>query len=78
MIKPEQLAKELGLDAEAFKRCYDAPPASRRVAESEQEGDRLGLTGTPTFFVNGRRLQIQGDIGSTLRTEIRRELGESS
>ena len=78
VVTPAMLAKELGLDAERFAACYEKPETEAWVAASEREGNRLGISGTPTFFVNGRRLQIHGDIEAELAKAIEAELaGES-
>jgi protein-disulfide isomerase len=49
-------AQRLGLDVARFRRDLDDPTVNSRIAASKQEGARLGITGTPTFFVNGKRL----------------------
>jgi 2-hydroxychromene-2-carboxylate isomerase len=51
---PIELAEELGLDLEDFSACMGDPANRHKVAASEQEGHRLGVTGTPTLFVDGR------------------------
>jgi len=54
---PEQLtayASQLGLDSSAFKTCLDSGKFKAAVQKDEDEGDRLGVTGTPAFFINGR------------------------
>jgi len=54
---PEKFAKELGLDLEKFKACVASPEAKMKVAKAEEEGKRVGVQGTPTFFINGRKMQ---------------------
>lgn len=49
-------AGEVGLDVEAFKKSLTDPKLSRAVTKHMQDGSRAGVTGTPTIFVNGRRL----------------------
>ncbi|MBF0369162.1 MAG: DsbA family protein [Magnetococcales bacterium] len=51
-------AKELKLDIEAFNNCLDQGIYSARVAKDMEEGQRLGVTGTPAFFING--LMVEG------------------
>ncbi|MBI4200103.1 MAG: thioredoxin domain-containing protein [Chloroflexi bacterium] len=56
---PEQLkayAKEVGLDLAAFDQCFASGKYQAAVQRDVDEGARLGITGTPTFFVNGRVL----------------------
>lgn len=48
-------AQQVGLDMQAYGECF---ASDRRFAEIEddlQTGRGLGVTGTPTFFVNGKR-----------------------
>lgn len=50
-------AQSLGLDASAFKRGVDEH-LNRAIVERDMvEAAALGVTTTPTFFINGRRLQ---------------------
>ena len=51
------LAKELGLDMDAYNTCLASSKPEQRIAKAESEAERLGLTGTPAFFVNGQGLQ---------------------
>lgn len=45
-------AADLGLDLPAFDAAYDNPATAARVLADFDEGLALGVTGTPTFFVN--------------------------
>ena len=49
-------AEELGLDMAAFNQCLDRQTYADEVQEDMEEGQRAGVTGTPTFFINGRKL----------------------
>lgn len=50
-------AEALGLDMERFRTTYDDPATRARIEQSEQDGRKLGVTGTPTFFLDGERLE---------------------
>ena len=55
----EQLAgyaARLGLDRTAFEACLDGRRFSAAIDADVAEGRARGVRGTPTFFVNGRRL----------------------
>ncbi len=52
----ERYAAELGLDVERFRRSLAAASTDAAIAADEKEATRLGVQGTPTFFVNGRRV----------------------
>jgi protein-disulfide isomerase len=45
---------ELQLDASAFARCAMNPNIAERIRRNDAFAARLGIRGTPTFFVNGR------------------------
>ena len=53
---PLALAESLSLDLSAFERCLGEDAARGRVAYSERQARALGLTATPSIFVNGRPL----------------------
>jgi Na+/H+ antiporter NhaA len=48
-------ARELGLDVEAFTAAVKQRRYSARVQNDVDGADLSGVTGTPTFFINGRR-----------------------
>jgi protein-disulfide isomerase len=52
----ERYAADLGLDVERFRRAMAEGRTEAAIASDEAEGTRLGVTGTPLFFVNGRRI----------------------
>ena len=54
--KYRQYAKELGLDLKRFDRDVADAALKKRIDADAAEAQRLGVTGTPSFFVNGRYL----------------------
>jgi protein-disulfide isomerase len=48
-----ELAKEVGLDADALRNCLEIGHYREAVVANLAEGQALGVTGTPTFFING-------------------------
>jgi len=56
---PDQLtsyASQLGLDSSDFKKCLDTGKFKAVVQRDEDEANRLGIQGTPAFFINGQLL----------------------
>jgi len=66
-LRPADLvgyAAALGLDVERFARDLRKHVYASRVAEDVDTADLGGVSGTPTFFVNGQRHHGAYDIGS--------------
>lgn len=68
----DSLAKDLKLDEAKFKSCLGSPEAKKRVASGKAEGDRIGITGTPSIYINGKRLK--GANSDDIEREIERAL----
>ena len=49
-------ATSLGLDAAKFNECLDSGKNKKVVDEDMAAGKKLGVTGTPAFFINGTML----------------------
>jgi protein-disulfide isomerase len=49
-------AREIGLDMKRFEKDVASAGVKKRVGEDAAEAARLGVTGTPAFFINGRFL----------------------
>lgn len=52
----ERRAEDLGLDMARFRAAIDGERIAAQVAADAADASRLGVAGTPTFFVNGRRV----------------------
>jgi Na+/H+ antiporter NhaA len=63
-------AEQLGLDLERFAQDVHRRVHAPRVARDVASADESGVSGTPTFFINGRRHQGAYDI-ATLTAEVR-------
>ena len=57
-------AEQLGLDVERFTRDLREHAGTARVAEDVDSADLSAVSGTPTFFINGRRHHGAYDIGA--------------
>jgi protein-disulfide isomerase len=63
-----ETAGSLGLDKEAFKGCLDSGKFRSEVQKDFQDGQKYGVTGTPTFFING--VMVVGARGVESFSEI--------
>ena len=54
--KMTDFANQIGLNAESFRACMANPDTTHEIEKTTAEGQELNVTGTPTIFVNGRRI----------------------
>jgi Na+/H+ antiporter NhaA/predicted DsbA family dithiol-disulfide isomerase len=72
-LRPSDLlryAEQLGLDLDRFTEDLRTHAGATRVAEDVDSADLSGVSGTPTFFINGRRHYGAYDI-ATLSATVR-------
>ena len=63
-------AQELGLDVDAFREHLRKRKGAGRIAEDVESADLSSVSGTPSFFINGRRHYGAYDV-DTLSAEVR-------
>ena len=61
-----EIATEAGLDTAKVDACIDSPEAMAFVKTMVEKFNAIGVTGTPTFFLDGRRLSMKGTLKDTL------------
>lgn len=59
--KLNNYAKMAGADPAAVATCAATPETTSRIQKSLELGKAVGITGTPTLFINGRKI---GNLGS--------------
>jgi protein-disulfide isomerase len=72
-LEPDDLvryAQQIGLDAEQFASDLSTHDGAGRVADDVDSADLSGVSGTPTFFVNGQRHYGAYDL-ETLSNTVR-------
>jgi protein-disulfide isomerase len=67
------LAVAAGAAADTYDACALSPEAANRVDASIAQGESLGVSGTPTLFVNGRRV-VGGVSFDSLEAAVANEL----
>lgn len=58
-IKVEDLKKyagELKLKMEPFNQCLDSGKYAETIRQNQEYGEKVGVSGTPAFFINGRMI----------------------
>ena len=68
------IAGELGLDMDQFNKDRQLESSRQRIREDIENGKRIGVTGTPAAFINGKRIRNR-ELG-TLPQLIIRELDD--
>ena len=53
----KRYAEEIGIDVEGFSLCLDSGAAARVVNDDMSEGLNMGVSGTPAFFINGKKIE---------------------
>jgi protein-disulfide isomerase len=66
-------ARALKLDAAEFDKCLDTGEEAAAVEKDKKEGIRLGISGTPSFFINGHYLSGALDYAA-LRQVVEQQL----
>lgn len=57
----ENYARQIGLDMEQYNKNILLQELKDRIERDRKTGQRLGITGTPTFFLNGEKIQNPRD-----------------
>jgi protein-disulfide isomerase len=70
-------AGHLDVPAEPFAACLESARYRDAVKADQEEGRAVGVHGTPTFFVNGRRLVGAQSI-QALRNAVRDALAQAA
>jgi protein-disulfide isomerase len=61
-------AAKNGLDMEKFNGCFDSKKYETALRKDMDQGSKLGISGTPTFFVNGR--EVSGSLPVTAWSKL--------
>jgi protein-disulfide isomerase len=72
-----EYAREIGLDVERFQRDVASSEVKSRIDADKNQAASLGVTGTPSFFVNGRFVSGAKPFAA-FKEMIDEELGKKS
>lgn len=53
-VELKQWARDIGLNANQFDQCLDSEKYADEVDKDFEDGQRAGVSGTPSFFINGQ------------------------
>lgn len=68
-------AEQAGLERQRFAECLRSDRFQQEVSESYQLGEAMGVSGTPTIFVNGKRVEQVPTRRAEWDALIRQEMG---
>lgn len=71
----KKYAQEIGLDQEQFDACLDSGAMRNEVKNDLEDGQKLGISGTPSFIINGE-LVVGAQPYSVLSEKIDNALNE--
>jgi protein-disulfide isomerase len=63
-----ELANQIGADISRFKNCLNSSKYIKQIQKDLSDGQYLGVRGTPTWFVNG--VKVEGDVPLGVWEEI--------
>jgi protein-disulfide isomerase len=69
---PAALAKDLKIDEKVFDACMKSEEPKKFVERSKAEAEKIGISGTPALFLNGKK--VTGYDEKTLTAEIQKML----
>lgn len=72
-------AEQIGLDLEAYDGAVADPETEARIEQDRLAGQALGIAGTPTFFLDGKELElaVESDLTGALDRAIEERGGEA-
>lgn len=50
-------AEDMGLDMDRFREVYDDPATVAKIQRDQEDGQALGVSSTPTFFLDGQKIE---------------------
>lgn len=65
-----QLAIDLGLDEDLFTGCMNNSKTEDRINEDIQTGLDVGVTGTPAFYINGKKIESPAGLEAAIGFEL--------
>lgn len=77
----DQYAQELGLNVPKFKSDYSSDKVNNTVNADMNAGNALGVNATPTFYLDGKEIQVGNSVASfekLINAAIAQKTGKSS
>lgn len=74
----DKFAKEIGLDVAKYKKDFASSQVNDLINADVAAGTKLGITGTPTFYLDGKKLETGSDTKAGLQKAIKEAIAKKS
>lgn len=77
----DQFATQIGLNLTKFNQDYASNQVNGTINADEAEGNKLGVSGTPAFFLDGKQINVgesAAQFQSLINAEIAKKTGKAS
>jgi len=76
--KIQEIAQQLQLDMEKFNQDMNSRAVQSIIDRDVQNGNRIGVRGTPTLYLNGKRLMIRNlsEFIEAIEAELKKKQGK--
>ncbi|HVX48131.1 MAG TPA: thioredoxin domain-containing protein [Candidatus Saccharimonadales bacterium] len=71
----KQYAQQLGLNMDKFNKDYSSNAVNDAINADMAEGNKLNVQGTPTFFLNGKQINVTASA-SSFETQIQQAINQ--
>jgi protein-disulfide isomerase len=65
-----EIAGSLGLNMDQFEKDRNLPASLQLIAADVENGRRIGVRGTPSLFINGKRVKNPGALPELILREL--------
>lgn len=70
-------AQNLEMDTEKYASDINSDVIKNKILSDKRDGDQAGIDATPTFFINGRKIELRGNY-ETFRQAILSEIDKNN
>lgn len=77
----DQFAQQIGLNVTKFKQDYASNAVNDRINADMAAGNKLGITGTPSFYLDGKQVQVSNTTAAfekVINAELAKKAGKAT
>lgn len=72
----DKFAQQIGLDMDKFHQDLNSPQVQKKIDADVADGEKAGVSGTPTIFINGKQFQPNVQTFGELEQEFRKQIDQ--